>query len=37
MMSFLSAKRVQKRVYRNDSKFYYFLYKYVTYKISRPK
>ena len=35
MMSFLSAKRVQKRVHRNDSKFCYFLY--VTYKISRPK
>ena len=37
MMSFLSAKRVQKRENRNDSKLYYFLYKYVTYKISTPK
>ena len=33
----LSAKTVQIRVYRNDSKFYYFLFKYVTYKISRLK
>ena len=33
---FLSAKRIQKRVYRNR-KFCYFLYKYITYKISRPK
>ena len=37
MMSFLSAKRIQKKVYVNGGKFYYFLYKYVTYNISRPK